>query len=63
MEARKSDNDPVVPKVFLHATHERALELLKMDDLKRFASEGEAANSSTTAQTPGSTSGSAIKEV
>ncbi|KAI9791441.1 MAG: hypothetical protein M1835_000349, partial [Candelina submexicana] len=62
MEARKSDNDPVVPKVFLHATHERALESLKMEDLKRFASEGEAANSSTTAQTPGSTSGSAIKE-
>ncbi|MCJ1339341.1 hypothetical protein MMC09_004630 [Bachmanniomyces sp. S44760] len=42
MEARKDDDDPVVPKVFLHATDEKALEGLSLGDLKKFAAEGEA---------------------
>ena len=35
MEARKDDDDPVVPKVFLHATDEKALEGLSLGDLKK----------------------------
>ena len=43
MEAAKDANDPVVPKVFLHATDESALSNgVGMDDLKKFAAEGEA---------------------
>ena len=43
MEAAKSDNDPVVPKVFLHATDASALENgISLKDLKRFAAEPEA---------------------
>ena len=36
-EARKGDADVLVPKVVLKATNERALEGVKMEDLKRFA--------------------------
>lgn len=36
MLAAKDGNDPVVPKVHLEATHESALRVLKMEDLKRF---------------------------
>ena len=36
-EARKGDDDPVVPKVWLERTHERALEGVGLEDLKRFA--------------------------
>ncbi|KAI9837115.1 MAG: hypothetical protein M1819_000766 [Sarea resinae] len=61
-DARKDDKDPIVPIVFLHATHEKALEKLQMSDLKKFAAEGEAANSSTTAQSPSSKPGAAVKE-
>ena len=43
MDAAKSDNDPVVPKVFLHATDRSAVENgVELKDLKRFAAEGEA---------------------
>ncbi|EHK96197.1 hypothetical protein GLAREA_03662 [Glarea lozoyensis ATCC 20868] len=52
--AKTTKDDPatqsVVPKVHLHATHERALEVLSIQDLKAHASEGEAANASTVAQ-------------
>ena len=42
MQAAKDPNDPVVPKVFLHATDESALSNgITMDDLKKFAAEGE----------------------
>ncbi|MCJ1297296.1 hypothetical protein MMC08_000082 [Hypocenomyce scalaris] len=42
LNARKGDDDPVVPKVFLHATDESALSNgISMDDLKKFAAEGE----------------------
>ncbi|KAI4159020.1 MAG: hypothetical protein L6R39_000445 [Caloplaca ligustica] len=43
MEAAKGKDDPVVPKVFLHATHESALENgVTMDALRKFAAEPEA---------------------
>ncbi|KAL2054211.1 hypothetical protein ABVK25_005352 [Lepraria finkii] len=43
MEAAKEESDPVVPKVFLHATDESALQNgITMDALKKFAAEGEA---------------------
>jgi len=37
MLAAKNHADPVVPKVDLRATHERALDSVRMEDLKRFA--------------------------
>jgi uncharacterized protein (DUF2237 family) len=46
--ANKNKNDPatqsIVPKVHLHATHERALDVISMVDLKSHASDGEAGN-------------------
>ena len=42
-DARKSDTDPVVPRVVLKATNERALEGVKLDDLRKFAA-GEDSN-------------------
>lgn len=42
MEAAKSKDDPVVPKVFLHATDESALNSgITMDALKKFAADPE----------------------
>ncbi|KAL8808919.1 MAG: hypothetical protein Q9223_000176 [Gallowayella weberi] len=44
MEASKGVGDPVVPKVFLHATDQSALSNgVSMDVLKKFAAEPEAA--------------------
>ncbi|KAI9848263.1 MAG: hypothetical protein M1837_000527 [Sclerophora amabilis] len=63
MAARKNDDDPVVPKVFLHATHQRALDSLKMDDLKKFAAEGEASNAEQRPVEPSARPGAAVKEV
>jgi uncharacterized protein (DUF2237 family) len=40
-EARTGDGDRKVPKVVLEATNERALEGVKMEDLKKFAVEKE----------------------
>ncbi|KAI9816951.1 MAG: hypothetical protein M1832_004935 [Thelocarpon impressellum] len=60
LNARKNDSDPVVPRVFLHATHEKALDSIKMEDLKKFAADGEAAQP---AQTPRTSPGAPIKEV
>jgi hypothetical protein len=43
MEAAKDKNDPVVPKVFLHATDQSALQNgITMESLKKFAAEPEA---------------------
>jgi len=41
VDAATSAEDPVVPKVFLHATDQSALERVKMEDLKKYAAEGE----------------------
>lgn len=44
MDAAKGPEDPVVPKVFLHATDESALQNgITMEALKKFAAEPEAA--------------------
>ncbi|KAI9817203.1 MAG: hypothetical protein M1827_001316 [Pycnora praestabilis] len=57
-------------RVFLHATHEAALNSVDMKDLKKFAAEGEAQNNGSVsatrtavAQNPGTSSDSPIKEV
>ena len=52
-----------VPQVFLHATDESALEKVKLEDLKDFALEGDASNSSTKPQDPTSRPNGMIKEV
>ncbi|KAI9660912.1 MAG: hypothetical protein M1821_009239 [Bathelium mastoideum] len=44
LEARTSDNDDVVPKVFLSATHEKALDKVDMADLQKFAANEESTN-------------------
>ena len=42
MNAAKDANDPVVPKVFMHATHETALDNgVTMADLQKFAAQPE----------------------
>lgn len=44
MNAAKDENDPVVPKVFLHATDASALDNgISLADLKKYAAPGEAA--------------------
>ncbi|MCJ1248712.1 hypothetical protein MMC30_005931 [Trapelia coarctata] len=42
VDAAASAEDPVVPKVFLHATDQSALDRVSLADLKKFAAEGEA---------------------
>jgi uncharacterized protein (DUF2237 family) len=44
-DARIGDNDPKVPKVFLHSTSERALEAASMDELRKFAVDKEGGGS------------------
>ncbi|KAF2091208.1 hypothetical protein K490DRAFT_71430 [Saccharata proteae CBS 121410] len=41
LDARKNDQDAVVPKVFLNATNVKALDKVDLDDLKKFAADGE----------------------
>jgi len=43
----------IVPKVHLHATHERALDVVDMKDLRAHAADSEAANASSVAQNTG----------
>ena len=52
MEAAKSNDDPVVPKVFLHATDESALKSIGLEDLKKFAAEGEAGSGGGATRNP-----------
>lgn len=40
----------MVPKVHLHATSERALDVVDIKDLKRYAAESEVGNASNVAQ-------------
>ncbi len=42
--SRGDIGEKAVPKVFIHATHESALNSIDMKDLKRFGAEGEAPN-------------------
>ena len=60
-DARDGPSDPKVPKVALHATSEKALDIVGFKDLKAFAAEPEAANASTHAQVPSDHPESAIK--
>jgi uncharacterized protein len=52
----------VVPKVHLHATSERALDVVSMEELKGHAAEMEVGNASTVAQSRKWGLGAAIKE-
>jgi hypothetical protein len=52
----------IVPKVHLHATHEKALEAVSMDDLKKHAAEPEVGNASNVAQSRRGGMGGAINE-
>ncbi len=47
----------VVPKVHLHATSEKALDVVGFADLKRYAAEPEVGNASNVAQGPGGMGG------
>ncbi|MCJ1350224.1 MAG: hypothetical protein MMC33_000205 [Icmadophila ericetorum] len=67
MLVAKGSDDPVVPKVFLHATDESALKSLDMKDLEKFAHEGEvgsgyAGQRTETAKTPSDKPGAAVRE-
>ena len=63
MDAAKDANDPVVPKVFLHATDQSALKNgVSLADLNKFAHEPEAAGGGGSLEqkvpiTPGVTGG------
>jgi uncharacterized protein len=43
----------IVPKVHLHATHERALDVVDLKELRAHAAESEAGNASSVAQNTG----------
>jgi len=43
-QAREQYGDKIVPRVFLEATNEKALNKVKLEDLKKFAADGFAAN-------------------
>ena len=65
-QSSTNTNDPasesIVPKVHLHATHERALDVIGLGDLKKYAAEPEANNASNVAQSRQGGMGGAIKE-
>jgi uncharacterized protein len=52
-----------VPKVFLHATDQSALDKIPIEDLKKFAAQGEASSTETRPATPGVRPSAPIKEV
>ncbi|KAG0652007.1 hypothetical protein D0Z07_0927 [Hyphodiscus hymeniophilus] len=56
------DKGDLVPKVHLHATNEKALDVVGLEDLKKFAAEPEAGNASNVAQSRRGGMGGAIKE-
>lgn len=43
-DARRGDQDTKVPKVVLKSTNERALEVVSLDDLKKFAVDADVRN-------------------
>ncbi|KAI9805834.1 MAG: hypothetical protein M1825_000448 [Sarcosagium campestre] len=61
--ARSDDRDPVVPRVFLHATHQKALDSVGMDELRKFAADGEASNAASRPVEPSGRPGAAVKEL
>jgi hypothetical protein len=64
MDAASSgkEKDDIVPKVHLHATHERALDAVSMEELKKYAAEPEVGNASTVPQSRKGGMGGAIRE-
>ena len=52
-----------VPKVYLHATDQSALDKVPMEDLKKFAAQGEASSPENRPVEPTSRPGAAVKEV
>jgi uncharacterized protein (DUF2237 family) len=54
--------ESVVPKVHLHATSEKALDVVNMADLKKYAAEPDVGNASNVAQSRKGGMGGAIKE-
>ena len=52
-----------VPSVFLHATDQSALKKVDMEDLKRFAAEGEASSPETAPVEPGSSPKAPVREI
>ena len=57
-----SDKGDIVPKVHLHATNEKALDVVGLEDLKKFAAEPEAGNASNVPQSRKGGMEGAIKE-
>jgi len=57
-----STSTSIVPKVHLHATNAKALDVIDIKDLKMYAAETEAANASNVAQSRKGGLGGAIKE-
>lgn len=57
-----SSSSSIVPKVHLHATNAKALDVVDLKDLKMYAAETEAANASNVAQSRKGGMGGAIKE-
>lgn len=55
-------NNDIVPKVHLHATHEKALDVVSMEQLKKHAAEQELGGPSQVAQDTKGGMGGAIKE-
>ncbi|KAF8848560.1 hypothetical protein BDZ45DRAFT_753683 [Acephala macrosclerotiorum] len=55
-------SESIIPKVHLHATHERALDVVSYEELKKHAAEPEAWNASNFAQSRKGGMGGAIKE-
>jgi hypothetical protein len=58
----EGDKGDLIPKVHLHATHEKALDIVGYEDLKKFAAESEANNASNVAQSKKGGMSGAIKE-
>jgi hypothetical protein len=56
------DEQSVVPKVHLHATHEKALDVVGLADLKKYAAESEAGNASNVAQSSNGGVGGAVQK-
>jgi uncharacterized protein len=54
--------ESVVPKVHLHATSEKALDVVSMEDLKMYSAQPEVGNASNAAQSPRGGMGNAVKE-
>lgn len=61
-DSKSATSNPVAPKVHLHATSEKALDAVKLEDLKKYAAESEAGNASNVAQSRKGGMGGAIKE-